>query len=73
MMDIERINGFAKDQGYDGVIPLGQWRGYDIYEPVMEQDGTAYLGPPLIIMVREDTIRMSSVEESFEQLDEVGE
>ena len=25
---------FAKENGYDGIEPLGTWRGFDVYEPV---------------------------------------
>ena len=36
-MDKVSVLEFAKKQGYDGVKPLGQWRGYDIFEPTFDQ------------------------------------
>lgn len=73
-MDRAKILEFAKKQGYDGVEPLGQWRGYDIFEPTFDQaseEEPAIVGPPLMIMVQGETIRMSTEEESFEQIDDL--
>lgn len=73
-MDRAKILEFAKKQGYDGVEPLGQWRGYDIFEPTLDQaseEEPAIVGPPLMIMVQGETIRMSTEEESFEQIDDL--
>ena len=75
-MDRARVVEFAKEQGYDGAEPLGQWRGYDIYEPTFEQSSgeePAIVGPPLIIMVKDDVIRMSTEEEAFQQISELPE
>jgi hypothetical protein len=60
---------FAKNQGYDDISYIEKWRGYDVYEPLFDYEGVSIVGPPLIILVKGDTIRMSTVEESFEQLD----
>lgn len=70
-MNRARVVEFAKEQGYDGAEPLGQWRGYDIYEPTFEQSSgeePAIVGPPLTIMVQGETIRMSTEKESFQQI-----
>lgn len=75
-MDRARVVEFAKEQGYDGAEPLGQWRGHDIYEPTFEQSSgeePAIVGPPLIIMVKDDVIRMSTEEEAFQQIGELPE
>lgn len=64
---------FAKSQGYDGVAPLGKWRDYDAYEPVINdtnEENPAIVGPPLIILVRGDEIRMSTEDEAYQQLEE---
>lgn len=63
------VKEFAKEQGYDDALPLGKWRGYDAYEPVFE-GGIAYVGPPLMILVKGETIRMSTPEEGYQQIDE---
>lgn len=67
------IIAFAQSNGYDGAIPLGKWRGYDAYEPTFEgadEDSVAHVGPPLMILAKGDEIRMSTVEEAFEQIRE---
>ena len=72
-MKKKKIVAFAKENGYDGVVPLGRWKEYDAYEPTF--DGTseknlAFVGPPLMILVKGEEIRMSTVEEAFEQIAE---
>lgn len=75
-MDAAKIKQFAKQNGYDGVFPLGKWKGYDAYEPTFDfssEKEPALVGPPLMILVKGDEIRMSTVEEAFEQMDESGD
>lgn len=67
-MKKEVIIQFAKQQGYDNVLYVGKWRGYDVYEPTFEGSETCFVGPPLVILVRGRSIRMSTVEESYEQI-----
>lgn len=69
-MNETEIRKFAISQGYIGVLPLGKWNGYDAYEPIMTEEGVGITGPPLMILVKEDSIRMSTVEEAFQQLRE---
>lgn len=72
MITKEQIIEFAKKEGYDGVLPLGKWKGYDCYEPFFEnatEEEPAEVGPPLMIMVKGDEIRMSTEEEAYEQIE----
>lgn len=72
-MSKKEIIAFAKKQGYDGVSPLGKWREYDAYEPTVKgtsEDNPAVVGPPLMILVKGEEIRMSTIEEAFQQMDE---
>lgn len=69
-MDKAKIIKFAKRNGYDNALPLGRWREYEVYEPVFNGKEVAYVGPPLIILVKGDEIRMSTPEEAYQQLDE---
>lgn len=68
-MKIEKVKDFAKQQGYDDVLPIGKWKGFDAYEPVFNSEEPSFIGVPLLILVKGDSIRMSTVEEAFEQLD----
>ena len=63
---MDKVKEFAKKQGYDDVIYLREWNGFKVYEPVFEGEGVAYIGPPLVVLVKGENIRMSSVEEAFE-------
>lgn len=72
-MSKDKIIAFAKEQGYDSIAPLGKWREYECYEPIFDgstEDEPAIVGPPLIILVKGDEIRMSTEEEAFQQMDE---
>lgn len=69
-MDIKKVKAFAKEQGYDDVLPLGKWQGYDIYEPIFNGADVAFVGLPLMVMVKGETIRMSTVEEAEKQQSE---
>ena len=62
------VKEFAREQGYDDAISLGKWRGFDAYEPVFDGD-VAYVGPPLMILVKGETIRMSTPEEGYQQIE----
>lgn len=70
-MDKAVIVQFAKSKGYYDVIYNGKWRSYDVYEPVFQGNEVHYVGPPLTILVKGDEIRMSTVKEAFEILDEM--
>lgn len=67
-MDRSKVVQFAKAQGYDDVLYIGKWRGYSAYEPVFAGGETHFVGPPLLVLVKGDAIRMSTVEEAFQQL-----
>ena len=69
-MEIEKVKAFAKQQGYDDVVPLDKWHGHDVYEPVFNGDEVSIVGVPLLILVKNDMIRMSTVDEAFEQLND---
>lgn len=72
-MKKEKILQFAKENGYDDIIPLGKWREYDAYEPTFtgtEDEPLSFVGPPLMILVKGEEIRMSTVEEAYEQIAE---
>ena len=75
-MTKEKILAYAKQQGYDGIEPLGKWRQYDCYEPTFKnatEQNPAIVGMSLIILVDGTNIRMSTVEEAFQQIREIEE
>ena len=70
-MNQEDVNEFAKQQGYDRAEYLCEWRGFHCYEPLINGDGPAYIGLPLIILVdQEGKIRMSTSQEAMQQIRE---
>lgn len=68
-MKIEQIKEFAKQQGYDDALSIGKWKDFDVYEPIFSGEDTSIIGVPFMILVKDDNIRMSTIEEAFEQID----
>jgi hypothetical protein len=74
---MDKIQEFAQSQGYLKAVYMGKWRDYDVYDRVFEpppgidEYAVSVSGPPLIILVSGDTIRMSTVDESYEALGKV--
>ena len=67
-MKMETVVSFAKQHGYDNAIYLGKWKDYDAYEPVFDGADVSFVGLPYIILAKGDTVRMSTSEEAFEQI-----
>ena len=70
-MTQERIMAYAKKQGYAGADYLGQWRGYDVFDPYFSEEDRKGLveldvGYPLRILVKGNAIRMTTPEESLD-------
>ena len=74
-MKQEDVIKFAKKNGYDRAEYDTKWRGYDVYLPIIDgkQDEIVCIGPPIIILVKGEKIRLSSPDEAFEYIDEMGE
>lgn len=64
-----KVLEFAREMGFDNISFLGEWKGYDVYEPIFEGDGVYCIGMPEVILVNEEKIRLSTNEEAFECLD----
>jgi hypothetical protein len=67
-MNMETVISFAKQQGYDNALYLGKWKEYDAYEPVFDGADVSFVGLPFMILTKGDTVRMSTSEEAFEQI-----
>ena len=69
-MSLEKILEFAKDHGYASVKKMKPWRGYDVYEPIFDDENDiSFVGEPLLILVKDENKIMSTVEEDFRQID----
>lgn len=69
-MKIQKVIDFARKHGYDNVKPLDPWREYEVYEPVFTGNDVVCIGLPLIILIKDETIRMSTGEEALQQIRE---
>lgn len=68
-MTIETVKKFAKKQGYDSVKKGKPWNGFEVYEPLFSGKDTAFVGLPLVILVKGEKIRMSTADEALRILD----
>ena len=64
----QKVIEFAQSQGYETALRLKNWKGFEVYEPIMKKDEVSYTGLPLLILVKGDEIRMSTPDEALEQL-----
>ena len=65
----EDVLNFAKEQGYESAEYLGEWNEYESYEPLLKAGEISYTGAPLVILVdKNDNIRMSTYDEAMQYL-----
>ena len=70
MITEKKILNFALKRGYDYVKKTDTvWKGYQVFKPCFDGVGVAYVGYPLVILVKDNEIRMSTADESLEILD----
>ena len=73
-MTEDDILAFAVSEGYKGFVQLPDWKGYQVFEPLLnsaDEDEVSYVGYPLVILVdsEKNEIRMSTPDEALENLD----
>ena len=69
-MDKEDVKKFALSHvpsDYVDVKMQKIWKGYEVWEPIPDEDGLE-LGWPQLVLVKGDTIRMSTIDEVMEIL-----
>lgn len=76
IMKSEKIIAFFKNAGFfgfSGIVREPDWKGYEIYAPDYESiDGNPpMIGLPYVAMVKGDTIRLSTEQESLDRLADV--
>jgi hypothetical protein len=72
MIPQEKIDNFAKNNGYLTAEHIGRWKDYDCYEPKLtDADEIATVGPPILILVDNNgSIRFSTIDEAYQQIDD---
>ena len=69
MITEKKILNFALKRGYDYVKKTDTvWKGYQVFEPCFDDDSVHMIGYPLVILVKDNEIRMSTADESLEIL-----
>lgn len=70
-MSIDEIKRFAAEQGFQKIAKAGIWNGYQVYEPVYDE--MSYIGYPVLILVSDSEIRISTVKESMQYMEDLPE
>lgn len=61
----------AQKSIYDSARYLGKWKGFDIYEPVFEDDEVHFIGQPEFILAKSGSMRWTiGTDEAFAIMDE---
>lgn len=69
MIKETEIKKFAQDNGYEGAEKTDvQFDGYVVYNPTFSSKGVNFVGYPLVILVKDNDIRLSTEDESLEIL-----
>lgn len=63
-MEVEK---FAKEQGFDKVDYIGDWKGKAIYEAYLEEGGV--IGLPQYIIDGTEALKFADSEQTFEIMD----
>lgn len=50
----------ARESIYDNVQYIGKWNGFDVYEPIFEEDIVHHIGFPKFILEKDDTMRWTT-------------
>lgn len=53
----QRAVDMAKSSIYDGAQHIGQWRGFDVYEPTFADNEPRFIGFPQFIICKNDKCR----------------
>lgn len=72
-MDNNKILEFIKSKGYDDVEFLFEWKGYEVYECIIDSEEPVIIGLPYKTLVKGNEIRLSNKEETFEILSLIDE
>ena len=71
-MGNQKVNEFAKENGYERAEYLCDWHGFRCYEPILSEGRISFVGLPLLIF--EDALgnlRMSTPEEAMQRMAEM--
>ena len=68
MADSQRANRLAQESGFIRADYLTKWRGYEVYEPIVADDGNIYNISGTLILQNEEECRWMSGEEWHEYI-----
>lgn len=60
--DLKRAVQMAKESIYDGARYIGEWNGFDVYEPTFADDEPRFIGFPQFIIAKNGKMRWTDGE-----------
>lgn len=61
----DKATAFAKQNNLKSVKRLGSWKGFEVFDPIPENDEVAIIGHPRVILVKGGKARFSEPKESY--------
>lgn len=62
--NIDNVLNLIKDSIYDDVKYVGEWQGFELYEPIFNDDEVHYIGMPSYILKKGDVVRWNTINET---------
>lgn len=67
--NLKKAEALAKSSIYDGVEYLGKWKGFEVYDPIFDDDEPRFIGLPQYLLEKENKFRWSKGDEWQEIMD----
>lgn len=62
--NIDNVLNLIKESIYDDAKYIGKWQGFEVYEPLFNDDEVHYTGMPLYILKKGDVVRWNTINET---------
>ncbi len=63
----------AQESIYDDAQYVGRWNGFDVYEPILNDDEEYFTGLPQYILAKDNTLRWTHDLEGLDVLQDLSE
>lgn len=63
----------AQESIYDDAQYVGRWNGFDVYEPILNDDEEYFTGLPQYILAKDNTLRSTHDLEGLDVLQDLSE
>ena len=69
MTNLQKAINFAQKSIYHSAEHIGRWKGFEVFKPTFNDDTFRAIGLPRKILIKNNDIRYSLPDETFDMLD----